>query len=128
MIRVEPDKERFIDNNAPFSSFVVHAVDISDERSSGNFITFWCRGKTLRNTWAIATASTPTTTSAICTTATIRGYRSAGPARNRRGGVITAMLTSPNRPSGPTSPHTSMACRRNFRKKFAHTSLEGKPC
>lgn len=58
-MRLEPDKERFIDPDALTSAFVVHAVDISDERSPAQFITFWCRGKTLCDSWAITHGINP---------------------------------------------------------------------
>lgn len=59
MTRLEPDKVRFVDPDARTSRHPIFAVDLSDDRSARHFLTFWCKGKTLRDAWAIANGIDP---------------------------------------------------------------------
>lgn len=45
MIRLEPDKTRFLDANAEDGDFLIHAVDFSDSRSKQHFLTVWTKHK-----------------------------------------------------------------------------------
>lgn len=55
MVRIEPDKHRFIDADAFTSRCLVHSVEVSDARSLLPFLTFWVKGKELGQAWALAT-------------------------------------------------------------------------
>jgi hypothetical protein len=45
MIRCEPDKSRFCDPEATTNEYLIHTVELSDERSTSQFFTLWFKGK-----------------------------------------------------------------------------------
>lgn len=45
MIRLHPDKMRFVDDCALGDPHLIHAIELSDERSSRQFATVWVKGK-----------------------------------------------------------------------------------
>lgn len=44
MIRCEPDKVRFCDEDATRNERLIHTIDLSDERSASQFVTLWFKG------------------------------------------------------------------------------------
>ena len=45
MIRCEPDKIRFYDPDAEHNEYLIHTVELSDDRSLSQFVTLWFKGK-----------------------------------------------------------------------------------
>lgn len=53
-MRCEPDKQRFCDPEAMTAAHLIHTVELSDERSVRQFITFWVKSRERGEAWRLA--------------------------------------------------------------------------